>query len=136
MKLKHLDHLNLTVLNFEKTADWYHRVFGFETVEEGLYAGEPWGVIRSGEAMLCIYQTPKRRVLDDDEMKRQGFGGMQHFALRITNRKEWEKIIVNEGIAIEYGGVYRWPHSHAWYIRDPNGYRIEVVLWDGDRIQF
>ena len=35
MKVKHLDHLNLSVASFEKTSDWYQRVFGFAVVESG-----------------------------------------------------------------------------------------------------
>ncbi len=30
MNLKNIDHLNLTVANFDETVAWYGRVFGFE----------------------------------------------------------------------------------------------------------
>ena len=68
MQVKHLDHLNLSVADFEETADWYRRMFGFEVVERGIQDGEPWGVIRGGDAMLCIYQRPDWRIYDKDAL--------------------------------------------------------------------
>ncbi|MCA8946658.1 MAG: VOC family protein, partial [Planctomycetes bacterium] len=59
MKVKQLDHLNLSVINFEQSAEWYKRVLGFEIVEQGIQDGQPWGVIKNGDAMLCIYQHPE-----------------------------------------------------------------------------
>ena len=136
MNVQHLDHLNLSVLNFKATADWYRRVFGFEIVEQGLYAGQPWGVIKGGEAMLCIYQLPEGRLMKSEEAKEQKLLSMEHFALRIKDRALWEEVVTQQGVHVEYGGAYRWPHSLSWYIRDPNGYRIEVVLWDQGRPSF
>ena len=63
MQVKHLDHVNLTVRSFDETVDWYRRIFGFEIVEEEVEDGVRWGVIRSGDAMLCIYEHPGREFL-------------------------------------------------------------------------
>lgn len=134
MQLKHLDHLNMTVANFAETADWYHRIFGFTVVEQGIYHGEPWGVIRNGDAMLCIYQDEKRKWLRQED--NHATHGMNHFALRITDRAAWEARIKREKVPVSYGGAFRWPHSTSWYIEDPTGYKIEVVLWDQDNPQF
>jgi catechol 2,3-dioxygenase-like lactoylglutathione lyase family enzyme len=134
MQLKHLDHLNLTVADFAQTADWYQRVFGFTVVEHGIYNGEPWGVIRSGDAMLCIYQDGKRKMLRQEE--NYAAHGINHFALRITDRAAWEATVKREKVPVSYGGAFRWPHSTSWYIEDPTGYTIEVVLWDQDIPQF
>ncbi|MBK9974810.1 MAG: VOC family protein [Planctomycetes bacterium] len=41
MQVKHLDHINLSVASFAKTAQWYERVFGFYVVEQGLREGCP-----------------------------------------------------------------------------------------------
>ena len=35
MKVKQLDHLNLSVQDLDESIDWYRRVFGFSVVEEG-----------------------------------------------------------------------------------------------------
>ena len=67
MTVTHLDHLNLTVRDFEETAAWYGRVFGFEVVEKETDAqGRPWGVLRAGDALLCIYENRGLRFEDND----------------------------------------------------------------------
>ena len=128
MKVRNVDHLNLSVRSFGESAEWYGRVFGFEVVEEGLYNGAPWGVLRSEDAMLCIYEHP-----DYGEVSRSGTGGrhgINHFGLRITDRKAWEETVEREKIPVLYDGEVHWPHSSSWYITDPTGYEIEVALWE------
>jgi len=136
MNVKHLDHINLSVADFEQTVDWYTRIFDFELVEEGLQDGIRWGVIKSGEALLCIYEHPQRRHLDRFELGDHNLHGMAHFGLRINDQAEWLDTVEREKVPILYDGVIRWPHSLAWYVTDPTGYEIEVALWDGDQIQF
>jgi catechol 2,3-dioxygenase-like lactoylglutathione lyase family enzyme len=136
VNLQNIDHLNLTVADFEATVDWYGRVFGFELVEEDVQEGIRWGVIRQGDVMLCIYQYPGCRFEDRFAMRRLGLHGINHFGLRITDRGEWEETMDREGVEVLYGGPVRWPHSTSWYVTDPTGWEIEVALWDDDTIRF
>jgi catechol 2,3-dioxygenase-like lactoylglutathione lyase family enzyme len=136
MIVKHLDHLNLSVADFHATADWYARVFGFEVVEKGTYNGQPWGVLKAGDAMLCVYQHPGLAEPDADAVEKAGFHRVAHFGLRITDRTAWEATVKREKLTVHYGGVYEWPHSDSWYISDPTGYTIEVALWHNDRPSF
>jgi hypothetical protein len=39
-------------------------------------------------------------------------------------------------VLLYFGGELRYPHSTNWYVHDPTGYSIEVVLWDEDQISF
>ena len=136
MKVKHLDHLNLTVRSFEESADWYRRIFGFEVVEDEVSEGTRWGVLRSGDALLCIYENPDREFADRFQLRERNLHGVAHFALRILDENEWLEIARREGVTINYGGEVTWPHSRSWYIQDPTGYEIEVVRWNDDRIRF
>lgn len=129
MLVSGLDHLNLNVQNVAKTVEWYKNVFGFYLVEQGIANGKPWNIIRCGNAMLCLFEN-------EDVKLRENASTLNHFGLRITSREKWEKTIERENIVILYGGPVRWPHSTAWYIQDPMGHEIEVVLWDDDTIQF
>ncbi len=135
-----IDHLNLTVNSFDETAAWYERVFGFSVVEKDMQDGEPWGVLRSesgeGSAMLCVYQSPGRDFLDRFALRDRKLHGLAHFALRIHDEAEWLKIVGHEEITVMYNGVIEWPHSKSWYICDPTGYEIEVVLWHDERVAF
>jgi catechol 2,3-dioxygenase-like lactoylglutathione lyase family enzyme len=135
MKIKQIDHLNLSVTNFQTTFDWYKRLFGFELVENGVMDGHPWGVIRSGEAMLCIYEKPQMTMQDPDYPHLMH--SINHFGFRISDPKKWESVIKSEDVKIDYGGsAIEWPHSRSWYLRDPNGFKIEVTCWNNDQIQF
>ena len=136
MQVKHIDHLNLTVNDFSDTCDWYSRVFGFSLVEEGIRNGRKWGILRSGEALLCVYENPKRTFLTGDELESKELHGVNHFSLRINDRKTWEETVAKQNIAVQFGGAYEYPNSSSWYINDPTGYEIEVVLWKEDKIVF
>ena len=136
MTIKHLDHLNLSVTDFAESAAWYQRVFGFELVERGFYNSRPWGVLKAGQAMLCIYEHSARSFIDGEKLAENSIHGVNHFAFRITDKLDWEEKIKQENLTIAYGGAWRWPHSTSWYINDPTGYNIEVVLWDDDKVVF
>ncbi|MHC4840522.1 MAG: VOC family protein, partial [Planctomycetota bacterium] len=129
MQVMQLDHLNLSVHNFDETVDWYGRVFGFEKVEEGVQDGVKWGVIKGGDAMLCIYERPELKKLDWKEHAAAGLHYIAHFALRMTDREKWEEIVSENKIELHYGGVIEYPHSVSWYVTDPTGHMIEVVKW-------
>ncbi|MBY0472502.1 VOC family protein [bacterium] len=129
-----LDHLNLTVRNFEEAANWYGKVFGFRVVEQGLDDGRPWGVLRSGDSMLCIYENPGLAVPRDEDSEK--FYKIYHFGLRIQNREVWEKTLREHRLATYYGSPLKYPHSTSWYVTDPTGHMIEVALWDNDQVRF
>ena len=134
--IKHLDHLNLSVTNFEQTREWYARVFGFELVEHGLSMGVPWGVLRRGDAMLCIYEHPQRTLPSKQERQSGHLHGISHFGLRITDRVAWEDVAQRHALELYYDSPVRYPHSTSWYVRDPTGYEIEIALWDDDTTRF
>ena len=137
MNVQHLDHLNMTVADFDQTVEWYGRVFGFHPVEEDVdEEGVRWGVIRAGAAMLCIYEHPELRHEDRFAMAGQGYHTVSHFGLRMSDRRAWEETVAREQVPLSYGGPVRWPRSTAWYVKDPTGYEIEVVCWDENHIAF
>ena len=62
--------------------------------------------------------------------------GIRHFAIRITDKDEWESVIEREQIQVEFDSAVDYPHSTSWYVRDPTDYQIEVVHWNADEIRF
>ena len=90
MNVRHIDHVNLTVADFDATVEWYDRVFGFDLVEVGLQDGHRWGVIRTGDVMMCLYEHKECRLEDRFSMREMGLHGINHFGLRITEPQESE----------------------------------------------
>ena len=133
MAVKHLDHLNMSVARLDESLDWYGRVFGFEKVEGGVWNGSRWAIVRSGDALLCLYEHHERRMCDPNADRHHG---PAHFGLRVVDRGAWEATLARERVPVGYGGAVRWSHSTSWYVTDPTGYEIEVACWDDDRIAF
>jgi lactoylglutathione lyase len=136
MKVKNLDHLNMSVRDLDESVQWYGRIFGFKKVEEDVQEGVRWAVIQAGDAMLCIYEHPDYEFHDRFGLADRKLFGMSHFALRIDDPESWLAIAERENIKFMYDGEIPWPHSRAWYIQDPTGYEIEVACWNNDTIRF
>ena len=125
-----------TVANFDETVEWYGRVLDFEVVEEGVIDGNRWGVIRSGDAMLCIYERAGYKYKNRFHFERQKVHAMRHIGLRFSDRGEWEARMKREGIRLRGSRVVENPHSKSWYIQDPTGHEIEIACWHNDVITF
>ncbi len=136
MSVTQLDHLNLSVSNFKETVEWYQKVFGFILVEKGIQDDKPWGIIQKESALLCIYEQQDLVLLDRFESTEKSIHYLAHFGLRITDKEAWEKIVESENLTLLYDEVIQWPHSLAWYIKDPTGWEIEVVYWQNNTILF
>ena len=137
MKISNIDHLNLSVRDFDETVAWYGRVFGFELVEHSTQAdGVRFGILRSEDAMLCIYEHAELEHPSPDLLREKGYHAIRHFGLRIRDREAWEATIAREQLSLDYGGEIAYAHSSSWYVKDPTGWSIEVALWEDDRIAF
>jgi len=137
MNVKHLDHLNLTVSNLDRTISWYQNLFGFEVKESGVYDGIPWAIIQSGDALLCLYERPTFELKSNDQRRKNEQLGINHFSFRITNEKNWLDKVDKHKPKMYYGGsAVEYPHSRSWYVKDPDSYEIEVVLWQNDEVKF
>lgn len=136
--LRHLDHLNLSVNDLAETEDFYARVFGFEVVERAICDdGTPMSILRAGDAMLCAYEHADWEFVANTDRRTRRLHGINHFALRITDRAAFEATIKREKVELNWGGAaIEYPHSTSFYVQDPTGYGIEVVLWNEDTVAF
>jgi catechol 2,3-dioxygenase-like lactoylglutathione lyase family enzyme len=129
-----LDHVNLSVTNLAASVDWYRRVFGFEAVERGTYGDVPWAIIKSGSALLALYEHPDRTVPDTAALDRVKHHGIAHVGLRISDERAWLDTVKRERVQVDH--EWRYPHSRSWYVVDPSGWEIEVALWDQGEVKF
>lgn len=131
MNIAHLDHLNMTVADLDRARAWYQRLFDFEPVEAGVRHGRRWEILRAGEAMLCLYEWPEGAPPGSSEAH-----AVNHFGLRVRDRAAWLERLRAVEEPTYYGSPVEWPHSTAWYVKDPTGHEIEVVSWDDDVVAF
>ena len=136
--VSNLDHLNLTVRDLAESLRFYSDLFGFEPVERfDPTSGDPypWVIVRSGEAMLCLYEHPNLATAPrypEAPIVQE----VRHFALRIRDGAAFARLVQERRLPLVFGEPIRWPHSTSYYIEDPTGHQIEVVAWDDDTICF
>ena len=122
LKTTGIDHLNLTVKNLDISCAFWHNLFGFETLEE--LPSQQGRIIGNQHAMLALYESPNFTPHPNT--------GFNHVSFHIENFDKVEKKCQNLGLEIGYGGIVSWSKSRSIYIKDPNGYEIELVeVWGG-----
>ena len=127
-----LDHINFTVSHFQESIDWYKNIFNFCLVEEGANKkGRRWGILKSGDSMLAISEFPEKKLDISGEHHK-----MYHFALRLIDEKEWVGTLEMFNMETYYSSPIHYLYSKSWYVKDPTGNEIEVVIWNDDRVTF
>ncbi|MEE9450397.1 MAG: VOC family protein [Ignavibacteriaceae bacterium] len=112
-----IDHLNLDVKNLDQSVEFYNKLFGFTVFKE--QPEENSKIIGNDHVKLCLYQRD-----EFDHFEKNGFN---HFGLHIKNFEDVMQKCTELGIEVYYGGQLDWERSSSIYIKDPNGYEIELA---------
>ena len=118
-----IDHVNMKVKNLQQSVEFYKNLFGFEVKQEKNpnKTEAPSKIIGNDKIKLCLYEIPNMTPE----------GGINHFGFNISN---FDKVLdaCNElNVEILYGGAINWEKSRSVYIKDPNGYELELGEVDG-----
>ena len=118
-----IDHVNMKVKNLQQSVEFYKNLFGFEVKQEKNpnKTEAPSKIIGNDKIKLCLYEIPNMTPE----------GGINHFGFNISN---FDKVLdaCNElNVEILYGGAINWEKSRSVYIKDPNGYEVELGEVDG-----
>jgi catechol 2,3-dioxygenase-like lactoylglutathione lyase family enzyme len=111
-------HLALRVADCARSAAFYSSVLGFPEVrrfEEGDGVRSIW--LRAGDAILML-ETALRGAGPD-----AGSGHVLVFAVEAL--PAWEERLAAEGIAVDDRTAY------TLYLRDPDGHRVGLTVFDG-----
>ena len=117
LKVNGIDHLNMDVKNLDETVEFYKNLFGFKVIKE--QPEQDSKIIGNAKVKLCLYEDP-----DLNEYKKNGFN---HFGFHIDNFDEIIQKCTELGVETFYGGPIKWEKSSSIYIKDPNGYEIELA---------
>lgn len=119
-----LDHINLTVKNFEKTLKWYAELFDYKLVEEGLKEdGSKWGIIKNENSTIAIGERNFKDGVSESHR-------INHFGFRIMNIQDFKQKVLKMGLVSLYDGPVSYPHCQSWYFADPTGHEIEMSYWE------
>ena len=113
-----IDHVNMKVKSLEQSVAFYSNLFGFEIKqdENPNKADVPSKIIGNDKIKLCLYEIPEM----------QPEGGINHFGFNISNFDKVIEKCKELNVEILYGGTIDWEKSRSVYIKDPNGYELEL----------
>lgn len=118
LRASSIDHVNMNVNDLEESVAFYRDLFGFELKKD--QPEQQSQIIGNDAIKLCLYENPEG----------VSQSGINHFGFHVENFEEIEARCEAMGVRLLYGGV-QWEHSKSFYIRDPNGYEIELSEVDG-----
>ena len=115
---KSMDHVNMKVKDLSTSVSFYKNLFGFEIKQEENpnKLEVPSKIIGNDTIKLCLYEVP--------QMSPEG--GITHFGFNIANFEEIIEKCKELDVEILYGGPIQFEKSRSIYIKDPNGYEIDL----------
>lgn len=138
-----LNHLVLNVRDLEESHRFWTEMLGFRQVGE-----LPAGVGVNGRGTIRFYSGLRDGRLNHHDIalvatpdlpRVEGPGAIAHIAVAMPDRAAWLKqlaFLQRHGVAFERRVEHGMTHSA--YLRDPNGYGVEVLyelpreVWEGD----
>ena len=129
-----IDHLVLSVGEFPRSKDFYHKVLGFlgfkRKYDDADMAG--WS---NGKTLFWIAAADAR---GKTRKHRKGDIGFHHFAFELGSRKAVDALgafLVKHGMTVldppgEYNGD---PNYYAVFFADPDGMKLEGMVWGRGR---
>jgi len=121
-----IDHMNLGVLDLQRSIEFYRRVFGFRLLEDGRDRTDaPWVIVGiPGQACLALHQNGKSAPSEEPRINHWGFAIGDLETALATLRDNGVKILYADRPS---EGVFEWPKSKSLYISDPDGHCIELA---------
>ncbi len=108
-----IDHLNLNVKDLKESVEFQKNLFGFDLKKD--QPSQKSQIIGNDTIKLCLYEDPDK----------VNPSGVNHFGFHIENFDVILERLEALGISNLYG-ILEWEKSRSIYIKDPNGYEIEL----------
>ena len=125
-RIRHIDHIALTVKDVERSIAWYRDVLGLERRHQEVWGSMP-AVMHAGETGVALFPcaTPNPAPAPDG---RSGLN-MRHLAFRVDrlNFLRAQSELRSRGIPFTFED-HRI--SHSIYLNDPDGYEIELTTYE------
>ena len=109
----------MNVLNLEQSVKFYKTLFGFEIRKDDNSPNKldtASKIIGNDFIKLCLYEDPQMSPT----------GGIAHFGFHIENFDQIIEKCKEHNVEVLYNGPIEFEKSRSIYIKDPNGYDIEL----------
>ena len=140
MKVKSINHVGLTVSDFQRAVDWYGENFGFALIDvqemsankicslQNLYGltdtSVKFGFLRApgGQVLEIFHFSPTA----DKEQVKWNRPGPTHFCLNVSNVNSWYQRLKANGV--EFCSEPQATSGSDWvFLRDPDGNLVELI---------
>lgn len=117
-----VDHINRYVSNVEKFIDFYKAVLEYELIDEGIKKdGKKYAILKGGGHELFISEKDNFSIEEE-----QNFRHLGYCVERVDEVLERLKL---KGYVEEEQEIIVKPFSRQFYIKDPDGYEIDLIQW-------
>jgi catechol 2,3-dioxygenase-like lactoylglutathione lyase family enzyme len=121
MKINEIDHCALTVINLERSFDWFKDLFDLEIIHKW----QTTWMIGKGEIKLGLFQRPDGKPIEELDSKI----GFQHVAF-LTDCKGFIDIQVQlQTQGVEFEGPEDTGIAYSIFIKDPDGNQFEITTY-------
>ena len=118
MRVTNLDHVTVLITDLERSRRFYAGVLGLREVPPP-YTFDfvvVWFQLGSGQYLHLLHKPQPDAI------------SPRHFALHVEDAAAARAHCRDHGLTIEE--TVRIPHANRFFIRDPDGNRIEVIHWE------
>jgi catechol 2,3-dioxygenase-like lactoylglutathione lyase family enzyme len=134
MEIRKLDHVALLVKDVERSQRFYIQILGMEEVPRPSSFNFPGAWLRRGSAEIHLIgeDEPGRTAqlqpggYHPDELS---IGHVTHFAFEVADLEEARKHLQAHDTMLVGGPRPRGDGVMQMYVRDPDGYIIELFVW-------
>jgi catechol 2,3-dioxygenase-like lactoylglutathione lyase family enzyme len=130
-----IDHINLSVRDVTRSADFYRRVFGLEVREDRRDAERPYVIVGRPDVGYLALHEQRAPILEDE---RRVAGGpirrdrINHWGFVVEGFDGLRDALERAGVEVLYrdngaDGIVHYPRSRSLYVADPDGNEIELT---------
>jgi glyoxylase I family protein len=125
-------HIDLSVRDAERSAEWWERVLGFKLVNiDDRQGRKGYGMVHPCGLPVILVEHPQTATEEFDEHTI----GLDHLALRVPDRETleaWARHLDEHGIA--HSGIQDEIGGPLIVFRDPDNIQLEVWAFDWDLV--
>lgn len=132
-KLAHsLHHANIPVTDFDRTTQWYAKVFGLEPVSIKKFVENPTTLLMSNGNFHVHFELYPEVVIPRSTVEHRRGANLFHFCIEVTDWVEFMAHLDALGIDRYDMKVRPQDNSKSCDLLDPDGHQVEVA-WHGNR---